>query len=47
MLTEAIRTGSQPPERKLIIPESMPSIDELLTRTAKSGAGKHHLTAGA
>jgi len=47
MLAEAIRTGSKPLERKLIIPESMPSIDELATRTAKGSAGKRHLTAGA
>jgi len=47
LLTEAIRTGSQPPERKLIVPESMPLIDELTTRTIKGNAGKRHLTAGA
>jgi ribose transport system substrate-binding protein len=35
MLTEAIRTGSQPPESKLIAPESVPSIEELKKRTAK------------
>ncbi|HXM67743.1 MAG TPA: substrate-binding domain-containing protein [Candidatus Acidoferrum sp.] len=45
MLTEAIRTGVQPQERRLIPPESMPSIDELTTRFAKSN--KRHLTAGA
>jgi len=40
-LTEAIRTGSQPPERKLIIPESVPSLDELAARSARNSAGKH------
>jgi ribose transport system substrate-binding protein len=34
MLTEAIRTGSQPAERRLIAPESVPSLKEL---TAKAG----------
>jgi len=47
MLTEAIRTGSQPLGCKLIIPDSMPAIDELTARTAMGGAGKRHLTAGA
>jgi len=46
MLTEAIRTGSQQVERKLISPESMPSIDELTERIAKGRAGKR-LGAGA
>jgi len=45
MLTEAIRTGVQPPERRLIIPDSVPSIDELGARTASSG--KQHRSAGA
>jgi ribose transport system substrate-binding protein len=45
MLTEAIRTGSQPPERKLIIPESLPAIEELAARTARVGADKLHRTA--
>jgi ABC-type sugar transport system substrate-binding protein len=40
MLTEAIRTGSQPLECTLTNPESVPSFDELTTRTAKAGAGK-------
>jgi ribose transport system substrate-binding protein len=35
MLTEAIRTGSQPPQSKLIAPESIPTIQELATRAAK------------
>ena len=46
MLTEAIRTGAQQVERKLISPESMPSIDDLTERTAKGRAGKR-LGAGA
>jgi ABC-type sugar transport system substrate-binding protein len=46
MLTEAIRTGSQQVERKLISPESMPSIDDLTERIAKGRAGKR-LGAGA
>jgi len=46
MLTEAIRTGSQQVERKLISPESMPSIDDLTERTAKGRTGKR-LGAGA
>jgi ribose transport system substrate-binding protein len=47
MLTEAIRTGSQPPEEKLTIPESVPSIAELAARTVKANAGPHHHSAGA
>ena len=39
MLTEAIRIGSQPPECKLIAPESVPSIEDLAKRT-KANAGK-------
>ena len=46
MLTDALRGGSQPPERKLIAPESVPTIEELSSRTARSNAGKHR-TAGA
>ncbi len=46
MLTEAIRAKSQPPERKLTIPESIPSIAELAARTARTTAGKHR-SAGA
>jgi ribose transport system substrate-binding protein len=45
MFTEAVRIGSQPPERKLTTSESVPSIDELVARTAK--AGKLHRSAGA
>jgi len=47
MLTEAIRAGSQPPESKLILPESVPLIKELAERTAKVNAGQHHHSAGA
>jgi ribose transport system substrate-binding protein len=47
MLTEAIRTGSQPPECKLIVPESVPSIQELAARTTKIGGSQSHRTAGA
>src|SRR5580658_1581567 len=35
MLTEAIRTGSQPPESKLIAAESVPTIPELVARATK------------
>jgi len=45
MLTEAIRSGSQPPQRKLTAPESVPSLDELAARSARSQASKHR-TAG-
>lgn len=38
MLTEAIRTGAQPPERKLISPESVPTMAELSARAAKNPA---------
>lgn len=46
MLSEAIRTGSQPQARKLTIPESIPSIEELTARTARTDVGKHR-SAGA
>jgi ribose transport system substrate-binding protein len=46
MLTEAIRSGSQPLECTLIAPESVPSIVELSTKTAKNTAAKHR-SAGA
>jgi ribose transport system substrate-binding protein len=45
MLTEAIRTGSQPPECRLIVPDSVPSIEDLAAKTAS--AGKQHRSAGA
>ncbi|MFZ0417406.1 MAG: substrate-binding domain-containing protein [Candidatus Sulfotelmatobacter sp.] len=47
MLTEAIRTGTQPPERKLIAPESVPSLKELAARTAKNESEKVYRSAGA
>jgi len=46
MLTEAIRSGSRPPECKLIAPESVPSLEELAARTARANTQKRH-TAGA
>src|SRR6202166_4520577 len=47
MLTEAIRTGKQPPERTLTIPESVPSVEELAVRTTKAETVTHHRSAGA
>jgi len=47
MLTEAIRTGSQPPESKLTTPESVPSLEELKARSPKTDNGGLHRTAGA
>jgi ribose transport system substrate-binding protein len=47
MLTEAIRSGAQQPERKLIIPESIPSIDELAMRIATGDVNKRHFSAQA
>jgi ribose transport system substrate-binding protein len=47
MLTDAIRTGSKPPERKLIVPESMPSLQELAKHAAKTQATKLQRSAGA
>src|SRR5258705_5616597 len=41
MLTEAIRSGAQPSERQLIAPDSIPSIDGLAARTARTKASKH------
>jgi ribose transport system substrate-binding protein len=46
MLAEAIRSGSQPPERKLLAPESVPSLEELAARSAKTEAPKLHRSAG-
>ena len=40
MLTEAIRTGTQPPERRLIAPVSVPSLEELAARAAKTASVK-------
>ncbi|MFZ0758603.1 MAG: sugar ABC transporter substrate-binding protein [Candidatus Sulfotelmatobacter sp.] len=45
ILAEAIRTGSQPSQNKVTVPESVPSLAELAARVAR--AGKHHLSAGA
>lgn len=45
MLTEAIRTGVQAPERTLTAPESVPSLQELMTRTAKADSGKLYRSA--
>jgi ribose transport system substrate-binding protein len=47
MLTDAIRTGSQLPARRLIAPESIPSFDELAARAAKSKTVNLHRSAGA
>src|SRR6202041_3775132 len=47
MLVEAIRTGSQPPERTLTVPESVPSFEELAVRTTKAHTMTHHRSAGA
>jgi ribose transport system substrate-binding protein len=41
MLTEALRGGAQPPARRLMGAESVPSIEELASRTAKANTGKH------
>jgi ribose transport system substrate-binding protein len=41
MLTEAIRTGSQPQQLTLTNPESIPSIAELAARMARATEGKH------
>src|ERR1700728_648837 len=46
MLTEAIRTGSQPAESKLITPESVPSIEELKKRAARPEPAKFQSGAG-
>src|ERR1700676_4939993 len=46
MLTDALRGGAQAPERKLTAPESVPSIEELSARTARTNANKHR-SAGA
>jgi len=47
MLTDAIRTGSQPPESKLIAPESVPTIPELAARAAKVPSKSQQRSAGA
>jgi len=47
MLTEAIRTGSQPPQAKLIAPESVPTLPELAARGAKVAPNQQLRSAGA
>jgi ribose transport system substrate-binding protein len=47
MLTEAIRTGSQPEQSKLLAPESIPTIEELTARAASARADKQRRGAGA
>jgi ABC-type sugar transport system substrate-binding protein len=42
MLTEAIRTGAPLPERKLTVPESIPSIEELARRFGQQAGTLHH-----
>ena len=46
MLAEAYRSGSQPQQRTLTAPQSIPSVEELATQAASAGAGKHR-SAGA
>jgi len=47
MLTDAIRSQTPLPERKVTIPESIPSLEELSARRpSKDGVGKLHHTAG-
>jgi ribose transport system substrate-binding protein len=47
MLTEAIRTGSQPEQGKLLAPESIPTIEELTARAASARADRQRRGAGA
>jgi ribose transport system substrate-binding protein len=47
MLTEAIRTGSQPEQSKLLAPESVPTIEELTARAAGARADRQRRGAGA
>jgi ABC-type sugar transport system substrate-binding protein len=47
MLTNAIRTKSQPAERQLTIAKSLPSLEELAASRKKSAAGDLHRTARA
>jgi len=47
MLTEAIRTGSQPEQGKLLAPESVPTIEELTARAAIARVGGQRHGAGA
>ncbi len=47
MLTEAIRTGSQPPERKLISPDSVPALNELAAKAASRDSAHRSAHTGA
>lgn len=47
MLVETLRTGQRPPERKLTLSESIPSIGELSVRGAKANPEKLSRSAGA
>jgi hypothetical protein len=47
MLTSAIRTKSQPPERQLTVAKSLPSIEELAAGRSKSAVGNLHRSARA
>jgi len=47
MLTEAIRSGEQPPERRLIASESVPSLKELGSKAANSGQSRQSAKSGA
>ena len=47
MLTESIRSGSPLPAQKLTVPESIPSLEELVNRGKQTNAEKLHRTAGA
>ncbi len=46
MLAEAIRTGSQPPERKLIPPESVPALNDLAGRAVSGDSTRRSAHAG-
>jgi len=46
MLTKAIQSGVQPPEHTMTEPQSMPSLDAIVARTAKSGDEKLQLSVG-
>jgi ABC-type sugar transport system substrate-binding protein len=47
LLTDAIRSGSAPPELKVTAPESIPSLQELVSRGKLTDAEKLHRTARA
>jgi ribose transport system substrate-binding protein len=46
MLTQAIRTGSLPQQHKKTVPQSVPSIDDLVARTARTGGGSTRHSVG-